>query len=122
MAVHGTVVRPPWQQKLGAVVVFAGGLFFLKTYVYDVVQAAHRHEALTIYSKLVVLGPVFTLFGLVLMIAAFSGRGEALRHRLSDSTNPKRLRPAGWMLLASLFAVGAGTHCWLSSTLEGLGY
>ena len=122
MAFQQTTSRSPRAALAASLALVGIGVFLLKLCVFDVLEAAKRHETVSLHMKGVLVSPIFIILGLVAAATSFSkGKSDAWAARF---TNPetKRLNPLGWVLVAGLLAVGGGLYFWLDSQLTALGY
>ncbi len=127
MAVQGTTTQRPWVAPVASLALVGLGIFLLKVCVYDVLEAAKRHEATVSLSfKGVLVAPVFIAVGVVASVVSFSGAGvrQGTSGWSARFTNPhtRRLSPLGWGIAFALLGAGGLLYVWLQSQLRALGY
>ncbi len=118
MAVQGVTVRRPWLPVVASFVLFFGGLWLLKSCVFDVLAAASRHEgSIEVSTKAVVLAPGLVILGAVAVITSITRRGAAL-----SGPQPRKLTPLGMAMAVLILALGGALHLWMNAKLETYGY
>ncbi len=121
MAVQGTLVHRKWTPFAASALLVGAGVFLLKLCVLDVLDAAHRHEPVSVSLKGVVLAPTMIVLGVAATVASFVKPLPEKGSFLVDPTT-RKLSAAGWALVITLLAVGGGLYVWLRSELSSLGY
>lgn len=124
MAIRGTTVQRPWGLLAASLVLVFGGLFLLKTSVFDVLAAAQRHEPSVGFGKGSFAAPIFVVLGLLALTSSVAPQALDRGRVAQFMSNPRtgRLSLRGALVLLALVALGLVLHLWLRSELQTMGY